>query len=512
MKRRVISEQTMIGHPGLSGANHELLSAVSPARRRASSELLKRSWYYLAGLAVIPPLLALFAYVVSQQHVKSVADTQATGRFILGLDEILSTIQDAETGQRGYLLTGSEIYLSPYNQARSRINQQLSDLAVSASEVGEAPSHIDELKSSIQAKMTELESVIALHNSGQKEAAVAMVRTGEGQRAMERIRAQVGSLKNDQMTAYTNRYTKQVANQKYTAVLLAVATAASLLLLLFVLRVGALYARERDETEQQTRRLNQELEFRVRDRTAALEARTMESEAKSAELARSNADLAQFASVASHDLQEPLRMVAAYMGMLSRKYGSSLDERAQTYIQYAAEGATRMQALINDLHTYSQAGTEAIDRECTPFTRIVEQALQNLRVAIDESGASVRYENLPDVVIDPIKMTQVIQNLVGNAIKFRKQSVTPEIDIAAEAKNAVWVFSVRDNGIGFDPKYREQIFGAFQRLHGGGTYPGSGIGLSVCRRIIGHHGGQLWAESAPDAGSTFFFTLPRSLN
>ena len=238
----------------------------------------------------------------------------------------------------------------------------------------------------------------------------------------------------------------------------------------------------------------------------------MESEAKSAELAQSNADLAQFASVASHDLQEPLRMVAMYMGMLSRKYGSSLDERAQTYIKYAAEGATRMQALINDLRAYSQAGTEAITRECTPFTRIVEQALQNLRIAIDESGASVRYREPARRSNRPNKDDASDPNLVGNAIKFRKQSVTPEIDIAAEAKNSVWVFSVRDNGIGFDPKYREQIFGAFQRLHGGGTYPGSGIGLSVCRRIIGHHGGQLWAESAPDAGSTFFFTLPRSLN
>jgi light-regulated signal transduction histidine kinase (bacteriophytochrome) len=294
--------------------------------------------------------------------------------------------------------------------------------------------------------------------------------------------------------------------------LLAIATAASLLLLLFVLRVGVLYARERDETEQQTRRLNQELESRVRDRTAALEARTMESEAKSAELARSNADLAQFASVASHDLQEPLRMVAGYMGMLSRKYGSSLDEKAQSYIQYAAEGATRMQTLINDLLTYSQAGTEATTKQRTPFVQIVEQALQNLRVAIDENRAVVRYQNLPEVTVDPIKMTQVVQNLVGNAIKFRKQDTTPEIDIAAEAKNSFWVFSVRDNGIGFDPKYQEQIFGAFQRLHGTGTYPGSGIGLSVCRRIIGHHGGRLWAESTLDTGSIFFFTLPRSEN
>jgi signal transduction histidine kinase len=474
--------------------------------------LLRRSWYYLAGLAVIPLLLALFAYVVSEQHIKSVANTQAIGEFLLGLDGILSSVQDAETGQRGYLLTGSEIYLTPYKQARNRINQQLSDLAASASQVGEAPSHIDDLKSSIHAKMTELESVIALYNSGRKDVAAVTVRSGEGQREMESIRSQIASLKGKQTTAFVNRYAKQVAHQKYTAALLAFATAASLLLLLFVLRVGVLYARERDETEQQTRRLNEELEARVRDRTAALEARTMESEAKSAELARSNADLAQFASVASHDLQEPLRMVAGYMGMLSRKYGSSLDEKAQSYIQYATEGATRMQTLINDLLTYSQAGTEAITKHRKPFAQIVEQALQNLRVAIDENRAVVRYQNLPEVTVDPIKMTQVVQNLVGNAIKFRKQDVTPEIEIGAEAKNSFWVFSVRDNGIGFDPKYQEQIFGAFQRLHGTGTYPGSGIGLSVCRRIIGHHGGRLWAESTPDAGSTFFFMLPRSEN
>jgi light-regulated signal transduction histidine kinase (bacteriophytochrome) len=201
-------------------------------------------------------------------------------------------------------------------------------------------------------------------------------------------------------------------------------------------------------------------------------------------------------------------MVGSYMGLLARRYQGKLDESADRYIQFAVEGASRMQALIADLLTYSRAGTQAIEKKPTPFQRIVETALSNLEVAIRESGAQIRCGNLPTVEADETKLVQVVQNLIGNAIKFRKPDVTPAVEITASQVDSRWLFSVADNGIGFEPKYTDRIFQVFQRLHTVGRYPGNGIGLAISRRIIEHHGGELWADSQPEVGSTFFFTLP----
>ena len=268
-----------------------------------------------------------------------------------------------------------------------------------------------------------------------------------------------------------------------------------------------LYLHERDQADREILSLYEKLELRVLERTAELEARTRFSEAQSKELERSNADLAQFAYVASHDLQEPLRMVASYVGMLSKRYGTALDDSARTYMQFAMEGASRMQALINDLLSYARAGTQAITKKQISFERIMKEALASLRLTIEETSAVIEYASLPVVELDEVKMTQVVQNLLSNAIKFRRNGTSPKIRVSAERRGADWLFSVADNGIGFDPKYQDRIFEVFQRLHGVGKYPGNGIGLSICRRIVEHHGGRLWADSRPGVGSTFFFTL-----
>lgn len=201
-------------------------------------------------------------------------------------------------------------------------------------------------------------------------------------------------------------------------------------------------------------------------------------------------------------------MVGSYMGLLARRYGGKLDETADRYIQFAVDGAQRMQALIQDLLIYSRAGTQELEKKTVSSEEVLQSALKNLDVAIKESGARVRYENLPMVEADETKLIQVMQNLVANAVKFHREGVAPEISVTAQAVNGEWVFEVADNGIGFDPQYRDRIFQVFQRLHGVGKYPGNGIGLAICRRIIEHHGGRLWAESEPEVGSRFFFTLP----
>jgi len=479
-----------------------------PDSYATGSGLLRRSRYYLVALAIVPFVLALVAYFTSEQHISSVERTLRTHRFTLDLEKLLTAVGDAETGQRGYLLTGSEVYLTPYVRAKGEIQQRLADVAIAASEAGVKSSRIDELRATIQKKMSELELTIKLYNTEGANAALATVRTGRGQQAMAAIRRLIGALMDEQSATFQRQYAQQKRNQGYVTLSMILGVGLSSLLLALAFRIGASYVKERDQVEAEMRGLNEELERRVRQRTAELETRTRESEIRAAELRRSNADLEQFASIASHDLQEPLRMVASYMGMLSRRYGPSLDETALTYIRFAIGGATRMQTLIADLLSYSKAGTQALTKERVPFESVVKRAIQNLQVAIEESSAAVKYGSLPVLDIDEVKMTQVVQNLLGNAMKFRKEGVRPEIEISAKRDGPEWVFSVADNGIGFERKYNDRIFQVFQRLHGVGSYPGNGIGLSICRRIIEHHGGRLWAEAEPDIGSTFFFSLP----
>jgi PAS domain S-box-containing protein len=228
---------------------------------------------------------------------------------------------------------------------------------------------------------------------------------------------------------------------------------------------------------------------------------------KTEELARSNQDLEQFAYVASHDLQEPLRMVTSYVQLLSQRYRDKLDSDAGEFIGFAVDGATRMWKLINDLLTYSRVGTRGKELESTDCEAVLNQSLNNLKVAIEEKGAVVTHDPLPKVMADNLQMGQLFQNLIGNAIKFRGNE-PPRIHVSASRKGNVWTFSVRDNGIGIAPEYAERIFIIFQRLHGRNEYDGTGIGLAICKRIVERHGGRIWAESEVGKGATFYFTLP----
>jgi signal transduction histidine kinase len=224
------------------------------------------------------------------------------------------------------------------------------------------------------------------------------------------------------------------------------------------------------------------------------------------ELARSNADLEQFAYVASHDLQEPLRMVTAYTQLLAERYHGKLDENADKFIAYASEGAQRMQVLIHDLLAFSRVGgkeaCESID-----CNTAMKEVLQALAAAIQESGAVVSHGDLPAVWADRTQVAQVLQNLIGNALKFRGKE-PPLVAVQAEKTGELWQFSVSDNGIGIAPEYAESVFIVFQRLHGRSDYPGNGIGLAICKKIVEHNGGKIWVESKAGSGSTFKFTLP----
>lgn len=224
------------------------------------------------------------------------------------------------------------------------------------------------------------------------------------------------------------------------------------------------------------------------------------------ELARSNADLEQFAYVASHDLQEPLRMVTAYTQLLAERYRGKLDENADKFIGYASDGAQRMQVLIHDLLAFSRVGGKEAPGS-VDCNAVMKDVLQALAAAIEESGAVVRHGELPVVWADRTQVAQVFQNLIGNAIKFRGKE-PPMVSVQAEQAGQQWQFSVSDNGIGIAPEYAENVFIVFQRLHGRAEYPGNGIGLAICKKIVEHNGGKIWVESQDGSGSTFKFTLP----
>jgi light-regulated signal transduction histidine kinase (bacteriophytochrome) len=227
------------------------------------------------------------------------------------------------------------------------------------------------------------------------------------------------------------------------------------------------------------------------------------------ELARSNAELEQFAYVASHDLQEPLRMVASYTQLLGRRYKGRLDEDADEFIGFAVSGAQRMQNLINDLLAYSRVGTRSQPFEWVDCTALVDSVIGDLAAQIAEAHATVtRGPDLPSVLVDPSQLRQVFQNLVANALKFHAPDRAPRVHVKAEKSGTDWVFAIEDNGIGIEPQYAERIFQLFQRLHSQAEYPGTGIGLAICKKIIERHGGRIWLESKPGEGTTFFFTIP----
>jgi PAS domain S-box-containing protein len=278
---------------------------------------------------------------------------------------------------------------------------------------------------------------------------------------------------------------------------------------------------EQKRVEDALRKVHEELEARVEERTRELResnqrlaqevTERQHAEAvlaeRSRELARSNAELEQFAYIASHDLQEPLRMVGSYMQLLQRRYQERLDAPAQEFIGYAADGAKRMQGLIDDLLTYSRVGSSSKPFRPIDVNLVVKRSLDGLAMAIQDSGAQVTVDRLPEVTADASQLGQLFQNLVANAIKFHGDAA-PRIHIAVAADGECWRFSVRDNGIGIAAEYAERIFVMFQRLHTRHEYPGTGIGLAVCKKIVERHGGRIWVEAAAEGGSIFQFTLP----
>ncbi len=250
---------------------------------------------------------------------------------------------------------------------------------------------------------------------------------------------------------------------------------------------------EKYQQEQWLRQSHLLLEHRVKERTADLE--------------RSNQELEQFAYVASHDLQEPLRAITSYLQLLQKHNEGKLDEKSEKYINVAVEGTKRMKALIEGLLTYSRVGSQGRDFELVDFNEIMKKVLTDLRISIAQNHAHIHFEMLPTVNGDPFQIHLLLQNLISNAVKFRKKDVDPEISISATAEDGRWHFVLTDNGIGIDTEFYDRVFVIFQRLHTRQEYEGTGIGLAVCKKIIERHGGRIWLESTLDQGTSVHFII-----
>lgn len=230
--------------------------------------------------------------------------------------------------------------------------------------------------------------------------------------------------------------------------------------------------------------------------------------AKTEQLEQSNHELEQFTYATSHDLQEPLRMINSYLQLIRKRYGKEFDEDGNTFLDFASEGADRMQALINDLLTLSRLSDDSGRYRDIAIREVVDRSLDNLKLLTEETGAELTIGRLPTMCVDPVQLTQLFQNLINNAIKYRRPGEAPQVDISARKDGGSYIFTVKDNGIGIEPKHFDRVFTIFQRLHTRSEYPGTGIGLTICAKIVKRHGGTIWVESEPGKGSSFKFSIP----
>jgi PAS domain S-box-containing protein len=599
-------------------------ASIAPRKVPQSTELLS---LIVAVLLVL--IVAGLSYQTWITFNRGSEQLEAARQIVRSTNALLSALKDAETGQRGYLLTGDDRYLMPYRQALRDIPVNLKLLADAAPGGNPGQSRrAQALRPLIADKLDELRQTIELRQSKGLDAAVKVVETDRGKVAMDQIRTLGAEILADALDAIS-RYsanTRSAANE--LGLVSTVGSVGLFLLLVYstvtierVTRRRQQLIRDLRESEAKTKEARDWLQTTIAsigdgviatdalgnvtflnrvsesltgwkqehaagvslekifaivseqtgepvetpvsrvlregrivglanhtvliskdgrkipiDDSAApirdgsgniigvvlvfrdiTERRAVELQEKKSSaalaaqaelLARTNADLEQFAYAASHDLQEPLRMITTYSQLLLKGYRGQLEGEAGLCVQNIADGTRRMRDLLADLLAYTQLTTEGqMSSEIADLNSVWETTLHNLKAAIEENGAVVTCDPLPVVPGREAHFIQLFQNLVGNSIKYRSDS-PPRVHVAAEQQDGVWRFAVSDNGIGIDPLYQKQIFGIFKRLHGK-QIPGTGIGLAICQRVVERGGGRIWVESEPDRGATFYFTLPR---
>ncbi|WP_031485448.1 sensor histidine kinase [Streptomyces bicolor] len=508
-----------------------------------------QGWFHLALAVMIA--LVVTGSVVGAELLARTADVS---------DELIEQIQPArseayrlqsallnqETGARGYALAADQQFLAPYTEGKRAEYDSAARLRALVGERAILRADLDAIeRAAADWRRTYAEPLVAGVTPGTPRP-VSEAATERGERAFDRIRAlfttqdtHLAQARQQARSELTHVRTVRnwvlggmVAAFLLTGIALAVLVHMLVARPLDGLRTGSRRVAEGEfehsiaaegpadiqamarDVEAMRQRLVAELAA-SRSQQEELTQQAADLDAQAAELLRSNAELEQFAYVASHDLQEPLRKVASFCQLLEKRYGDKLDERATQYIDFAVDGARRMQILINDLLTFSRVGRVNDAHLPVRLEQAADKALANLTAAVEESGVSIeRPEELPEVIGDPTLMVMLWQNLIGNAIKFRHLDRTPAVRITcepdpdAEEDAAAWRLCVTDNGIGIPEEFSEKVFVIFQRLHGRDAYSGTGIGLALCKKIVEFHGGHIWIDTAYTDGTRFCFTLP----
>jgi signal transduction histidine kinase len=490
-----------------------------------------------AGLLAVAAMVAIGAALVASHNL-----TQARKRVVDRVDIATNTtlaltnaMVNQETGVRGYVLGGQQAFLAPYHAGVTDARRALARLqGLSRQEgVGRLAGDLADTRRAIDRWETAYALPTMERIRTQGRGSIEDVQVAEGKARFDAVRVALARLSSnlaaERADARAELHSAAAALTRalvFVGVLILVALLATALIARQVIAVpigrlgrqarevagGALRAKIEPSGPSDIERLGQDVEYMrariVRELEAIREAEA-ELVAKAAALERSNAELEQFAYVASHDLQEPLRKVTSFCQMLERRYAGQLDERADQYIAFAVDGAKRMQALINDLLAFSRVGRVERPRELVDFEDLMESATFALAMAIEESGATIEVDRpLPKVQGERTLLALVMQNLISNAIKFHGDE-PPRVRVSARRAGDDWEVQVADNGIGIDPQYAERIFVIFQRLHAREAYDGTGIGLAMCRKVIEHHGGRIWLQTSRNGGgSTFCFTLP----
>jgi signal transduction histidine kinase len=447
---------------------------------------------------------------------------------------LVAALVDEETGVRGYALTGRRDFLMPYLQGREaekRAVAELERLARSAAEDEALPTDLERIRRAVDAWRSEYAEPLIAEVRGHPGQPVSTARADAGKARFDAVRAALRTQEADIATA-RNAARDRLRGSVHSLNLLFIVLGVGL-----VLAAGTLLVLLRRVVSRPLSRLGEEvrqvaggdlrhhlsvagpadvmglasdvdtMRERIVDELGAVQEARARLERQTRDLERSNAELEQFAYVASHDLQEPLRKVASFCQLLQRRYQGQLDERADQYIEYAVDGAKRMQSLISDLLAFSRVGRTEFAPERVDLGDALRDALDNLARRLDDTDATVESSVLPDVMGERSLLVAVFQNLIGNALKFSGDG-PPIVRVDVERDGNQWIVSCSDNGIGIEPQYAERIFAIFQRLHAKETYEGTGIGLALTRKIVEHHGGRIWLDTGVPSGTTFRFTLP----
>lgn len=485
---------------------------TEPIRKKRLLDNSLPTWLLIA--VIVLSLIGGNAYLA----IKTIADLSTTelklyqtSESLLALNNLHISILSAETGQRGYLITEIDDYLNPYLTALSAVSAQMDIVKEQTFQHQQAKAKVESLLDLSNQKISELEKTVGLALVNKEKHAIGLIMTGRGKNLYTDILALIDELKLAEITFRNEQYIQLHKIQEEAKITFLVSGITSSLLLLGMLVLARLNigneGKLRQSLEQQNDRLTEQVQLRTQELTIY-----------SDELTRSNRELEDFAFVASHDLQEPLRKIRAFGDRLMSTYGQELDGKGVDYINRMKMAAERMSNLINDLLEFSRITTRGKEFTEVDMQVLITNILGDLEIAIEESQSQITVDPLPVIQGDPGQMYQLFLNLLSNAIKFCKPDISPQISILYQQEETTdeaselpvkWhIITLTDNGIGFEQEFADKIFVPFQRLHGRSEYKGTGIGLAVCRRIVERHGGKILANSELGKGSVFTIKIP----